>query len=244
MGVAPAVLSRRGAAFAALVAGSVVWYVVARRLDELSLTWSIVIAAAAVVPAMLLLLLVVVPVWNERWTLPAAAVLALVAWGLYAVHIGSVENVCKLLVCTLVGFAFVTLFEELWWVVLVALVIPIADIVSVSRGPTHEIVTHHFGWYEAVSIKFPVPGNAFQFGPPDILFFALFLAACARWHLRVVPTWIAMTAMYDLALILASATSAGGIAALPFLSVGFLGANADLLWRSIRRSARSSSSSS
>jgi hypothetical protein len=43
-----------------------------------------------------------------------------------------------------------------------------------------------------------------------------------------------MTGMYALTLVLANATDASGLPALPFLSFGFLLANADLLWRRLR----------
>ena len=43
-----------------------------------------------------------------------------------------------------------------------------------------------------------------------------------------------MTAMYSLTLVLANATAVNGLPALPFLSFGFLLANADLLWRRFR----------
>jgi hypothetical protein len=43
-----------------------------------------------------------------------------------------------------------------------------------------------------------------------------------------------MTGMYSLTLVLAYATNASGLPALPFVSAGFLLANADLLWRRLR----------
>ena len=43
-----------------------------------------------------------------------------------------------------------------------------------------------------------------------------------------------MTGMYSLTLVLANATDVNGLPALPFLSVGFLLANGDLLWRRLR----------
>src|SRR5206468_11837972 len=115
--------------------------------------------------------------------------------------------------------------------------------ISVWRGPTHAITSHHFEVYTAVAIAFLVPGGgAAYLGPPDILFFALFLAAAARWDLRVGWTWAAMTFMYGLTVVVANAAGVGGLPALPFLSVGFLGANADLLWARRSSSARSAGS--
>ena len=48
-----------------------------------------------------------------------------------------------------------------------------------GAGPTHAITRHHFEVYTAVAIAFLVPGGgAAYLGPPDMLFFALFLACC------------------------------------------------------------------
>jgi hypothetical protein len=122
-------------------------------------------------------------------------------------------------------------------------VIPLADAFSVWRGPTHSITAHHFHVYLDVAIAFLVPhGAAAYLGPPDILFYALFLAAAAHWRLRVGGTWIGMTLMYALTVVIANAADLGGLPALPFLSVGFLGANADLLLRRPWRSVSSTSS--
>jgi len=121
-------------------------------------------------------------------------------------------------------------------------VIPLVDIVSVWRGPTHAITAHHFEVYTAVAIAFVVPGgSAAYLGPPDVLFYALFLAAAARWNLRVGWTWFAMTYMYGLTIVIANAADIGGLPALPFLSFSFLVATADLLWRAIHPSVGSSS---
>ena len=102
----------------------------------------------------------------------------------------------------------------------------------------------HFGVYKAFAIAFLLPGGgAMYLGPPDILFYALFLAAAARWHLRVGWTWLAMTFMYSFTFVFANAIDVNGLPALPFLSFGFLAANADLLWRAMRPSEGSSESS-
>jgi hypothetical protein len=44
-----------------------------------------------------------------------------------------------------------------------------------------------------------------------------------------------MTGMYAFTVILATAIHVDGLPALPFLSFGFLLANADLLWRRLRK---------
>jgi hypothetical protein len=226
---------RRVAAFVVLGAAVGVWFVVAPHLPAVGLWPAVAIVSAAVLPATLLLVLVALPLWQERWLFPAAIVLALAAWGCTAAGFGLAANFAKLWAAVFAGWAFLRLFEELAWVVLVALVIPLVDAISVWRGPTHAITSQHFEVYTAVAIAFLVPGGgAAYLGPPDVLFYALFLAAASRWRLRVFWTWIGMTGMYSLTIVIANAAGLGGLPALPFLSVGFLAANADLLWRRLR----------
>jgi hypothetical protein len=121
--------------------------------------------------------------------------------------------------------------------VLVALIIPWVDAVSVWRGPTDYVVSEQPHVFENLSIAFRVPGEqgTANLGPPDILFFALFLGAAARWNLRVAWTWLAMTALLGGTLILTATTDVDGLPALPAICVGFLLPNADLLWREVRR---------
>ena len=234
----------RARAFVALGACVGAWFVIAPHLPRVGLAPAIVVVAAGVMPATLGLVYVALPLWPRRWLVPALVVLALVALGCTAAGWGLAANFAKLWAAVFAGWAFLSLFERVSWVVLIACIIPIVDIVSVWRGPTRAITEHHFDVYTAVAIAFLVPGgSAAYLGPPDVLFYALFLAAAARWHLRVLGTWLAITSMYALALVLVYALSRG-LPALPFLSVGFLAANADLLWRAIRPSAGSSASAS
>jgi hypothetical protein len=233
---APALLEpRRVAAFVVASAAVLTWFVVAPHLGRLGLWPAVLLVSLAVIPGTLLPALIALPLSRNRWLAVAAVVLALVAWGCSAAGWGLPANFAKLAAAILAGWAFLGLFEELSWVVLVACVIPFVDIVSVWRGPTHSITSHHFGVYKAVAIAFLVPGGgAAYLGPPDVLFFALFLGAAYRWHLRAGWTWVATTGMYALTVIVATAADVGGLPALPFLSAGFLGANADLLWQRLR----------
>jgi hypothetical protein len=228
-------VSGRVAAFVVLAAAVIVWFVLAPHVPRVGLWWAIAIVAAAVMPGTLLLVLIGLPLRTGPWLLPAAGVLALVALGCSAAGWGLPANFAKLGAAVFAGWWFLRLFEELSWVVIVAILIPFADAISVWRGPTHAITAHHFEVYTSVAIAFLVPGGgAAYLGPPDILFYALFLAAAARWQLRIVPTWVAVTGMYSLTVVIANAIDVGGLPALPFLSAGFLGANADLLWQRLR----------
>lgn len=240
MGRAAAVLAERTrvAAFVALAACVVAWFVVAPHLPYAGHDWNVAIVSAAVLPGTLLLVLVALPLWSRRWLWVGVVVLALLAFAFSAADWGLPANFAKLFAAVFAGWAFLALFEALSWVVLVALVIPFVDILSVWKGPTHAITAKHFNVYLDVAIAFLVPaGGAAYLGPPDVLFYALFLAAAARWRLRVGWTWFAMTFMYALTIVIANAADVGGLPALPFLSFGFFVANGDLLWRRLRRSS-------
>jgi hypothetical protein len=236
VGLGPAVLGRRrAAAFAAVAVSVVVWFVVAPHLPRIGLWPSIILIAVAILPAMLLLGWLALPLWRLRWLFLHVVVLALVALAFSLLGWGLPANLAKFAAAVCAGWAFLALFERLSWVVIVAAIIPVVDAVSVWRGPTHSITQHHFHVYTDVAVAFVVPGGgAAYLGPPDILFWALFLAAAARWSLRPGWTWVTTTGMYGLTIVIATAASLGGLPALPFLSVGFLATNADLLWRAIR----------
>jgi hypothetical protein len=239
VGRAAAVLARRRvAAFVVAAAVVVAWFEVAPRVGGYDLWPTILLVSLVVMPGTLLLALIALPLWREKWLFPAAVVLGLIAFGCAQAGWGLAGNFAKLWAAIFAGWAFLRLFEELSWVVLVAFVIPLVDIISVYKGPTKTITEHHFHVYTAVAIAFVVPGGAAAYlGPPDVMFYALFLAAAQRWQLRVVVTWLAMTGMYAFTVILATATNVDGLPALPFLSFGFLAANADILWRRLRKPA-------
>lgn len=165
------------------------------------------------------------------------------ALGLALLDGDSAANVAKLACFALVGFAFLTLFEELWWLAIVAVLVPWVDIWSVAAGPTEYVVEERPGIFEQIAVAFPTPGETatVNLGPPDVIFFSLFLAAAARFGLRVPATWIGMTALLAATVVVAwSWDSVAGLPALPAVCLGFLIPNADLLWREVRR-ARSRS---
>jgi hypothetical protein len=236
VGIAASVLERRRVtAFAVAAACVVAWFVVAPHLPGIGLWPEILLVAILVIPGTLLLALIALPLWDRRWMFGAVVVFALLALVFSLVDWGLPANFAKLAAAVCAGWAFLALFEQLSWVVIVACAIPVVDIISVWRGPTHTITQHHFEVYTAVAIAFLVPGGAAAYlGPPDVLFFGLFLAAAMRWRLRVVWTWVVTVGMYALTVIVATAADVGGLPALPFLSAGLFLANGDLLWRAIR----------
>ena len=169
--------------------------------------------------------------------LAAAATLAVLAVGLTVLDLDSGANVAKLVCYTLLGYWFLSLFEEAWWVTLVAVLVPWVDVWSVAAGPTRYVLEEEPGIFDRVSVAFPNPGEntSVNIGPPDVLFFALFLAAADRFRLRVAWTWISMTAFLALTLVLVwTWDDVAGLPALPAVCIGFLFPNADLLWRGAR----------
>jgi hypothetical protein len=160
------------------------------------------------------------------------------AVGLSVLGIGSGANVAKLACYALAGFCFLTLFEELWWLTLIAVLVPWVDVWSVAAGPTEYVVEEKPGIFERIAVAFPVPGDTavVNIGPPDIVFFSLFLAAADRFRLRLAATWVAMCVCLAVTLVLVwSWDSIAGLPALPAVCLGFLLPNADLLWRDVRR---------
>jgi hypothetical protein len=232
--------SRRGIALAGLLALLVAYSAGARHLPELaSEHLDVVFYALVALPAFAAAIWLALPLAGARTrTLVAlaggAGALAIV---LALLDVDSAANVAKLACYSLAGFAFLSLFEELWWITLVAVLVPWVDVWSVAAGPTEYVVEERPGLFENVAIAFPSPGEAVivNIGPPDILFFALFLAAAARFELRVAATWIGMTACLALTLALVWWwDDVAGLPALPAVCLGFLAPNVDLLWRDLR----------
>jgi hypothetical protein len=235
VGGAPSLLGRAGA-FAALLGVLLAYYALVGHLWEASLWWDIAWLAFALIPAVFGLVGLALPLRRGRGLIAAA-----LAFGALAAvcHLASLEipgNFAKLAAMTLFAWWFLTFFEALSWVVGVACVIPFVDAYSVWRGPTKHIVENQRDVFTTLSIAFPVPGGdgAANLGLPDVLFFALFLAASARFGLRVAWTWVGMAAGVGATMALAVGLDVGGLPALPLISAGFLLPNADLLWRRLR----------
>jgi hypothetical protein len=233
MGRAPALLV---GAFLALAAAVGVYYAVARSLPNFTVWWEVVILALLIIPGVFGLVYFMLPLWHARGLFAVGVAIAVLAAALQAAGLDVLSNFAKLAAVTLLAFWFLSYFETAAWVVLVALIVPWVDAISVWRGPTKHIVTHQREVFTTFSIAFPVPGeqNTAQLGLPDVLFFGLFLAAAARFGLRTRLTWAAMTLSFGATMALAVAFDINGLPALPLLALGFLGPNADLLWKKLR----------
>jgi hypothetical protein len=182
------------------------------------------------------------PLWRApvAWLLPVALGCGVAAVVLQWGGAGVVANFAKLAGMTLAAWCFLRFFEELSWVVLVAVIVPWVDSYSVWRGPTKTIVTEKPQVFDALSFTFPVPGQegGAKLGLPDLLFFALFLGASERWRIRTGWTWLCLTASLGGTMALATWLEVDGLPALPLLCAGFLLPNADLLWREVKRATK------
>jgi hypothetical protein len=237
VGRASAVLTRRAALSAALAGLLGAYYAAHESLPDLSLWGDVAFLALGLIPAVFALVWLALPYRDSRGLVfLILAFLALTAI-FEAADLGALANFAKLGLMTSFGFWFLGFFESVMWVTLVALVIPVVDSFSVWRGPTRHIVEEQPQIFDVFSFAFPFPGEnaSANLGLPDLLFFALFLAAAARWKLRVGWTWVALTASIGATMWLAVAWDVAGLPALPGLSFGFLVPNADLLWREYRR---------
>ena len=237
VGAAAAVLTpRQAAALAAVVAALVAWDAGAGLLPDVGRWPDVLVVALVVLPLTFAVPWLALPVAPSRAVLPLAVAFALLAVLFDVLGMASPFNVAKLLAFTAIGFLFMQLFEALAWVALIAVIIPWVDALSVWRGPTEYVVSEQPSLFERISIAFRLPGEegSANIGPPDILFFSLFLATAQRFGLRVRWTWLSMVGLLSLTLILTTTFDINGLPALPAIAVGFLLTNADLLWRAWR----------
>jgi hypothetical protein len=228
---------RRGAALGLWLAVGAAWYFSVDSIPLLPLWWEVALMACVLMPGVFLFDWIVLALARARGLLPVAAVLGLLA---LLAEIGDLEvlaNVAKLAAVTFFAFWFLNLFEELVLLVIVALVVPFVDAYSVFRGPTGNIVEHHSNVFEYFSLYFALPHehNDPRLGIPDLLFFALYLAAAARFGLRPGWTWLGMVAALGATIAITVWADVAGLPALPALSIGFLLPNADLIWARLRR---------
>ncbi len=205
-------------------------------LWDASQWWDVAFVALVLMPLVFALVWVALPVrtWRLLW------LVSLACGGVAAVAIvtgaDAVADFAKLAGITAAGFWLMSYLDDLIVVVVVAVIIPWVDAWSVWRGPTHDVVTQHKQFFTDFAFSFPLPGEhlAAEIGMPDLLFFALFLAAAARFRLRVGWTWLAMLLLLGGTLAASVGADVKGLPALPACAVGFLAPNLDLIWRQLR----------
>ena len=239
MGRASALLTPRVLAFGALAVALGLYYGFHESLPNTSTWGDVGFLALVLMPAVLGLVYLALPLnaARERELLLVALAFAILAVVLHQADLNTLADFAKLGAMAFAAFWFLNFFEALSWVVLVACIVPWVDAYSVWRGPTNHIVHRHHHVFSTLSFAFPVPGeaSAANLGLPDLLFFSLFLAAAARFGLRVFVTWLLLVASFGATIAIAVAWDKPGLPALPLLSLGFLLANGHLLWRAFRQ---------
>jgi hypothetical protein len=215
-----------------------VYYAVAESLPDMTLWWEIAFLSLVLIPLVFSLVYFVLPVATAEGLFVVGLAFGVLAVVLTLAELDALANFAKLAAVTLVAFWFLTYFETVAWVALVAAIVPVVDAISVWRGPTHHIVTEKPEIFTTFSFAFPIPGehNSANLGLPDLLFFALFLAATLRFGLRTEWTWLTMVLSFGATLVLTVAFDTYGLPALPLLCLGFFVPNVDLLWKKLRPS--------
>jgi hypothetical protein len=227
---------RRAAALLALFALLFAYDEAAPHLWHEGTWWDVAWLGFVLIPVTFLMVLIALPARDDRRVPWAAFGFTILAIVLTFVHFDYSANFARLAAATLFAWWFLGFFETLSWVVIVACIIPWVDAYSVWRGPTNNITHHHPHVFSVFSYAFPVPGgHVANLGVPDLLFFALFLAAAAQYHLRVYWAWACMVACFGLTIAAAVWFDLRGLPALPGVALGFLVPNADLIWRQVRR---------
>jgi hypothetical protein len=236
VGGAPALLTR-AALGGALLGALLAYYVWQESLPRLGQWGDISFIACVLIPAVFALVWCLLPLRRAVGLLPVGAAAIVLAVALQKAGAPIPANFVKLAATTAIAFWFLGYFESVSWVALVALIVPWVDAYSVWRGPTSQIVKHQPHLFTTLSFAFPVPGEhgSANLGLPDLLFFALFLAAAVRWRLRVGWTWLALVASFGATMALTVWLDLAGLPALPGLSLGFFLPNLDLIWKSVRR---------
>lgn len=224
---------------AAAAAFLIVWGFGSHLLPPLPVRLNIITSSALVLAAVAALCAGLVPMVSlgRRLWPPALAALAAAA---FFVWLGWVPaaNVAKVLFAAGLGICIAAELERASWIVLVAVVSALVDIVSVSAGPTKAILDQGPVVVGYFTVVVTWAGYAYSeaftaLGVSDVLFMSLYLGAAYRFRLRFWWSAVAMAASFLLTIALAMSWTA--LPALPLLSVAFLAVNADLLLRGWRR---------
>jgi hypothetical protein len=158
--------------------------------------------------------------------------LAFITAGALMLGLTPLESVAKILCATCIGLWIALMLTSISQVLLISVLIILVDIYSVFFGPTKKMVESSSPLIEYLTISMPVFGvdAISRLGASDIIFFSLFIATTLVYGLRRTLTAIAMT-LSIVATMVIGVTLDYGVPALPLLSVAFLLANADLLYR-------------
>jgi hypothetical protein len=226
----------------ALVAGAliVLWGSLGSKLPVLPVRADIMLSSALVLTLVAVLVWGLLPLHALGRRLPLLSVAALPLAILF-VWLGWVPlaNVAKVVAAAALGIWIAEELEQLSWIVVVAAISAVVDVISVAAGPTKAILDKGpvvVGYFTiAVTWAGYTYSEAYTgLGISDVIFLALYLGSARRFELRV--GWSAVAMVVSFLATIAAAMWWTALPALPLLSVAFLAVNGDLLWRRLRRS--------
>jgi hypothetical protein len=225
----------------ALVAGAliVLWGSLSSKLPALPVRADIMLSSALVLTLVAVLVWGLLPLHALGRRLPLLSVVALPLAVLF-VWLGWVPlaNVTKVVAAAALGIWIAEELEQLSWIVVVAVISAVVDVISVAAGPTKAILDKGpvvVGYFTiAVTWAGYTYSEAYTgLGISDVIFLALYLGSARRFELRV--GWSAVAMVVSFLATIAAAMWWTALPALPLLSVAFLAVNGDLLWRRLRR---------
>lgn len=223
------------ASAAAAAAVLVAFGVLGERLPAFALRPDIVVSAAISLALVAWLVAALLPLrrLGHRVLLVAVAGLGLGALLTWA-GLLPLANVAKVAGAAALGLWVAENLERASWVVLVAAVSAVVDVLSVYGGPTRELLDEGPQVVGYFTVALTWLGHAATegytaLGISDVVFFSLYLAAARRFGLRPLASAVAMVASFVATIVAALWWEA--LPALPLLSVAFLAVNADRLWR-------------
>jgi hypothetical protein len=233
----------RGLAPAVAAGGLLIVYVrFSSLLPAFAVRADIMVSSAIVLGLMAVLVWGMLPLHVLGRRLPLLSLVALPLAVLF-VWLGWVPlaNVAKIVAAGALGMWIAAELEKLSWIVIVAAVSAVIDIVSVAAGPTKALIGQGpvvVGYFTIAVTWFGYSyAQAFTgLGVSDVIFFALYLATARRFGLRVGWSAVAMVASFLATIAVAMWWTA--LPALPLLSVAFLAVNADRLLAQLRRPVR------
>lgn len=149
-----------------------------------------------------------------------------------ALDLGTLESLAKIVFGAATGLWLSLMLTSVGQVLLIAVLIIVVDFYSVFLGPTRKMVESGTEWVDHLTIGLPTLGveAVSRLGISDIIFFSLFIGCALTFRLRRSLTALAMTASF-VGTMAVGVSLNRGVPALPLLSIFFLLANADRLYR-------------
>jgi hypothetical protein len=152
-------LKTRQALAAAFLVLLGLYFVISERLPDLSEPGDVLWVDFVLVALMFAPVYLALGLRNRRSAVVIAIVSMLLAVLLHLSGARLAASIPKLAAAALIGFLFLRFCEKLWLLVVIALIIPVSDTLSVWRGPTNRILTNAPQVFDAFSVASPIPGE-------------------------------------------------------------------------------------